>query len=76
MPITEKELDSLAEKVACKVKGEKTTCDLSIEERQAVRELIATKKNAVRAVFWLFGAFVLWVLKDLYIYIVGHMNFK
>ncbi|MBI5885316.1 MAG: hypothetical protein HZB85_01885 [Deltaproteobacteria bacterium] len=34
-----------------------------------------TKRNAVRAGLWLFGAVLLWILKDVYLWIVTHITF-
>ncbi len=70
----DKELERLAELLAEKLKKDHDVCHFSYEERMAVKNLIQTKKNAVRALFLVFGALVLWVLKDIYTYIKGHLS--
>ncbi len=72
--MSDKELEKLAELLADKLKKDHDVCYFSYEERMAVRNLVQTKKNAVRALFVVFGALVLWVLKDIYTYIKGHLS--
>ncbi len=72
----ERELDRLAEIIVKKFTDQRRFCPLDNEEQQAVKDLIRTKRNAVRVFLWLCGAFVIWVLKDVYNYIMGHLSFR
>lgn len=49
---------------------------LSPSEQLAVKDLLRTKKNAVRAFLWVCGALFLWIVKDAYIYLLNHITFK
>lgn len=51
-------------------------CHLSASEQEAVRDILKTKKHAVKAFLVLIGALCLWILKDAYVWIVGHLAFK
>lgn len=51
-------------------------CALSPEEQSAVKEILRTKKNAVRVFLYVLGAIALWVLKDIYFYISEHLTFR
>jgi hypothetical protein len=53
-----------------------SSCALTGEEQVAVKELIRTKKNAVRIFLYIFGALTLWAIKDIYIYVVHSISFK
>lgn len=72
----EAELEQLAEKIAEKIEEKCGACHLTPEEQEHVRDLIRTKKKAVKATLWLIGALVLWILKDAYLYIIEHLTFK
>lgn len=50
------------------------SCRLSPEDQQAVVDLLKTKRNAVRASLWLFGALLLWILKDAYFFVINHLT--
>ncbi|MEK6532113.1 MAG: hypothetical protein AABZ23_06455 [Deltaproteobacteria bacterium] len=71
----EQEIKALAAAIAVEIKAHQE-CQLTEEEQQAVRDLIKTKRNAVRAALWLFGAVLLWVAKDIYIWIAAHTTFN
>lgn len=77
--MTDDEIERLAELVAERL-GERTRsssdCALTSEEQIAVKELIRTKKNAVRLFLYIFGALTLWAIKDIYIYIASSISFK
>ncbi len=51
----ENEIKELARAIAEELKAHHG-CQLTEDEQQAVRDLIRTKKNAVRAALWVFGA--------------------
>lgn len=70
----ESEIKELAKAIAEELKGHQG-CQLTEDEQQAVRDLIKTKKNAVRAALWVFGAILLWILKDVYVWIATHVTF-
>ncbi|MBI5887075.1 MAG: hypothetical protein HZB85_10930 [Deltaproteobacteria bacterium] len=81
--MSDNEIDELAGKIA-KALSEHASyapkadglCHLSEPEQQAVRDLIRTKRHAVKAALFVFAALVLWILKDAYMWIVGHLAFK
>jgi hypothetical protein len=73
------EIERLAELVAQKLEVDtraSSDCALTSEEQIAVKELIRTKKNAVRLFLYIFGALTIWAIKDIYIYIVSSISFK
>ena len=76
--MTPDELEKLAVLVATKltVVKEASDCALTSEEQTAVKELLRTKKNAVRLFLYIFGALTLWAVKDVYVYIVSSISFK
>lgn len=49
---------------------------LSQSEQLAVKDLLKTKKSAVRAFLWVCGALFLWIVKDAYVYLLSHVTFK
>lgn len=74
--MSEKELEIIAGLIAEKITLKHCACSLSDSEQQAVKDLLNTKKNAVRAFLWVCGALFLWIIKDVYIYIIGHLALK
>ncbi|MBE9532011.1 MAG: hypothetical protein IME98_04325 [Proteobacteria bacterium] len=77
--MTDDEVEKIAELVAVRLEGAQrptSECALTSEEQVAVKELIRTKKNAVRLFLYIFGALTLWAIKDIYIYIVSSISFK
>jgi hypothetical protein len=77
--MTDVEIERVAELVAEKLAEDRraaSDCALTSEEQVAVKELIRTKKNAVRLFLYIFGALTLWAIKDIYIYIVSSISFK
>lgn len=70
---SDEELNLLAEKIAEKV-NPSGQCRLTEEQQKAVVELITAKKKVVRVTLWLIGALVLWVAKDVYLYIMTHIT--
>lgn len=71
-----KEAERLAELVAEKLSGRFGACAFSVAEQEAIKDLLQTKKNAVRAFLWVCGAIMLWVLKDIYAYLAGHLTLR
>ena len=71
--LSEGELDHIAEQIAGRINAT-GRCNLTPEQQQAVVDLIATKKKAVKVTLWLVGALLLWVLKDVYLYIAEHIT--
>lgn len=49
---------------------------LSYSEQMAVKDLLRTKRNAVRAFLCVCGALFLWIVKDAYLYLLSHITFK
>ncbi|HBG46388.1 MAG TPA: hypothetical protein DDW94_05290 [Deltaproteobacteria bacterium] len=71
-----KPAEELAELVAQKLSARFGACGFTPAEQEAVKDLLRTKRNAVRAFLWICGAVMLWVLKDVYVYIAGHLTFR
>lgn len=71
--LTDEELETLAEKLALKL-APSGQCKLTEEQQRAVVELITTKKKVVRWTLYLIGAMLLWVVKDVYLSIISHLN--
>lgn len=71
-----KEAERLAELVAERLAGRFGACAFSPEEQAAIKDLLRTKRNAVRAFLWICGAVMLWVLKDVYVYLASHLALK
>lgn len=71
-----KEAEQLAELVAEKLAGHLGACAFSAAEQEAIKDLLRTKRNAVRAFLWICGAVMLWVLKDIYVYLASHLALK
>jgi len=72
--MTDAEMDGIAERVASKMGAyNPPQCSISIEEQSAIRDLIKTKKRAVNASLGLVGLLIAWVLRDAYLWIVGHL---
>jgi len=80
--MSDKEVEDLAKRIALalsectpqKPEGD-GHCHLNADEQVAVRDLIRTKKKAVKASLYLLGALVLWILKDIYFWISSHLTF-
>jgi len=81
--MSDNEIEELARKIAkalseqaLQMPGEDGACHLNAEEQAAVRDLIRTKRHAVKAALFVFAALVLWILKDAYMWLAGHLAFK
>lgn len=51
-------------------------CGLTDDEQDEVRSLLKTKKSSVRVFLWLTGALMVWILKDVYVWIINHLAFR
>ena len=71
-----KEAERVAELVAERLASRFGACAFSPAEQGAVKDLLRTKRNAVRTFLWICGAVMLWVLKDVYVYLVSHLTLK
>lgn len=71
-----KAADEMAELIAEKLSLNFGACGFTPAEQEAVKDLLRTKKNAVRAFLWICGAVMLWIIKDIYIYLAGHITLK
>lgn len=71
-----KEAERLAELVAERLASRTGACGFSPAEQEAIKDLLRTKRNAVRAFLWVCGAVMLWVLKDVYVYLASHLALK
>ena len=70
------EAERVAELVAERLASRFGACAFSPAEQEAVKDLLRTKRNAVRTFLWICGAVMLWVLKDVYVYLVNHLTLK
>lgn len=71
-----KDTERVAELIAEKLVGRFGACAFSPAEQEAVKDLLRTKRNAVRTFLWICGAVMLWVLKDVYVYLASHLALK
>jgi len=74
--MSESELERLAELVAEKVVRMRDACSLTPEEQASIRELLGTKKRAVRYFFYTIGAVFLWIMKEAVIEIWRHISIR
>lgn len=72
----DKETERFAELIAEKLALKFGACAFSPAEQEAVKDLLRTKRNAVRTFLWICGAVMLWVLKDVYVYLASHLALK
>ncbi|MBW7957839.1 MAG: hypothetical protein H3C68_08115 [Deltaproteobacteria bacterium] len=66
----------MAELIAEKLSSNFGACAFTPSEQEAVKDLLRTKKNAVSAFLWICGAVMLWIIKDVYVYLAGHLTLK
>lgn len=66
----------MAEMIAEKLSSNFGACAFTPSEQEAVKDLLRTKRNAVRAFLWICGAVVLWIIKDIYGYFAGHLTLR
>ncbi|MBI5491987.1 MAG: hypothetical protein HY893_03545 [Deltaproteobacteria bacterium] len=66
----------LARLIADEIREQQGECQLTPSEQQAVKDLLKTKRSAVRAFLWVCGAIFLWIIKDAYVYIINHLAIK
>lgn len=71
-----KEAEQVADMIAERLAAKFGACAFSSAEQEAVKDLLRTKRNAVRAFLWICGAVMLWVLKDVYVYLASHLALK
>lgn len=74
--MSENDIKEIARLIAAELAVHQSVCNLTEEEQVAVRDLISTKKKAVKASLFLFGALLLWILKDAYVWITDHLVFR
>ena len=67
--LTEEEVETLAIKLGNKIVHCTPACLLTQEQQNEIISILASKKRAVRVTLWLAGAMILWILKDVYLYI-------
>ncbi len=72
----EMEPKDLARLIADEIREQQGECQLTPSEQQAIKNLLKTKRSAVRAFLWVCGALFLWIIKDAYIYIISHLTIK
>lgn len=73
--MSREELEILAGLIAGKLERD-SRCSLTPSEQQAVKDLLNTKKRAVKLFLYICGALALWIIKDTYIFLTGHLTFK
>ncbi|MBE7415981.1 MAG: hypothetical protein HS130_12505 [Deltaproteobacteria bacterium] len=71
-----KAAEEMAELIAEKLSSGFGGCAFTPSEQEAVKDLLRTKRNAVRAFLWICGAVMLWIIKDVYVYLAGHLTLK
>jgi hypothetical protein len=76
VPDKELDIELLAERIARELDNRRDPCSMTEDELHEVRGLLRTKKSSVRIFLWLTGALAIWVLKDVYGWIAGHLAFN
>ena len=71
---TDEEIDKIADRLHARLEPG-MGCLLTVDQQRAVLDLLGQKRKVVKVTLWLMGAFVLWVLKDIYFYIASHISF-
>ena len=56
-------------------RGQKS-CSLNIEEMGAIKDIIKLKKRSVWLLMTVFSAVLLWILKDMYYWLLAHLSFS
>lgn len=74
--VVELDLEVLAGHIARSLKEGCDYCTLTEGELEEIRGLLRTKKSSVRVFIWLTGALAVWILKDVYGWIAGHLAFN
>jgi hypothetical protein len=66
--LTDVELEILADKLAVKI-TQSTICCITTVEQKELQDFLKTKKQTIKYTLYLMGAMLIWVLKDVYIYV-------
>ena len=74
--MSEKDLEMIAEFLASKLAERQGPCNLTPSEQQAIKDLLKTRRSAVKVFIWICGALVLLAIKDIYVYIFSHLTFR
>lgn len=74
--MNEAEMERFACVLAEKLESARGPCRLSPGEQDELKNLLKTKKSSVRLFFWVVGALAVWILKDVYTWIVSHLALK
>ncbi len=74
--MNDSELERMADLVAEKVVLKQGGCTLSAGEQESIRELLRTKKRAVRYFFYTVAAVFLWIMKEAVIEIWRHISIR
>ncbi|MFQ5466346.1 MAG: hypothetical protein ACE5EI_10495 [Thermodesulfobacteriota bacterium] len=74
--MSEQDIDRIAEQLADKLESRCGVCTLSTEEQEEIKSILRTKKGSVKVFLWLIGALVVWILKDVYLWTIGHLTFR
>lgn len=74
--MSEKDLETIAEFLAGKLAERQNPCNLTASEQQAVKDLLKTRKSAVRVFIWICGALMVLAIKDIYLYILNHLTLR
>lgn len=75
-PVSGQEVDRVAELLADKLESRCGVCTLTTQEQAEIKSLLRTKKSSVKVFLWLIGALVVWILKDVYVWAIGHLAIK
>ncbi|TAN59694.1 hypothetical protein EPN18_09985 [bacterium] len=74
--MSDNELEKLADRIVEQLEQRRGACELSEGEQRAVKDLIKTKRQTVKALLWIVGAVFLWALRDIYLWFSSHLVFK
>ncbi len=74
--MNESDLERLSELIAEKVAVKQGGCGLTPGEQESIRELLRTKKRAVRYFFYTVGAIFLWIMKEAIFDVWRHVSIR
>ncbi len=74
--MNDSEIERLSELIAEKVAARQDGCSLTPGEQESIRELLRTKKRAVRYFFFTVGAVFLWIMKEAVWEIWRHISIR
>lgn len=72
--LSDEELEVIADKIVEKTTNAKLCSIFTTTEQNEIKNIITTKRHAVKGILWVVGILVLWVLKDIYFWVSNHIS--